>query len=100
MPKIVSCQRLTVCGLLCEQLDAYCLAVLYTSLHSMLKHFSKELCLSDCKDGCGNEEVICLADFIQPMLPDEHIEVFLAELENITSFKACLKGRWAELVQL
>lgn len=35
-----------------------------------------------------NEGVICVSDFIQPILTDDHIEDFLAEFENIASFKA------------
>lgn len=48
---------------------------------------------------CGNKGVICTADFIQPMLPNDHIEYVLAAFENMASFKAWPRGCGAGLVQ-
>lgn len=52
-----------------------------------------------CAVAHGNKGVICAADFIQPMLPDEHVEDFLPEFENVASIKVWPRDHWAELLQ-
>lgn len=99
MPKTVSCQRRSVCALLCEQLEVYCLAALKRQYVNIFFWRTVSRTAKMRTVAQGNEGLSCGVDFIQPMLPVDHIEDFLAEFKNIASFKAWPRGRWAELLQ-